>query len=189
VVTLIDHLLDAATLEVGRETLVREPVEVAAVVHDSLQIVGTHAREKGVGLRAAVPAGLTAWADRLKLEQVLVNLMANAVKFTPAGGEAVVSAEASGESTLLRVRDTGAGIRPEDLGRIFEPFFQGGEPQPPQPGERRARRTRGAGLGLAIVKRLVELHGGRVWAESEGPGRGSTFVVVLPRHQVDSAAA
>jgi len=188
-VTLIDHLLDAATLEVGRETLVREPVEVAAVVHDSLQIVGTHAREKGVGLRAAVPAGLTAWADRLKLEQVLVNLMANAVKFTPAGGEAVVSAEASGESTLLRVRDTGAGIRPEDLGRIFEPFFQGGEPLPPQPGDKRARRVRGAGLGLAIVKRLVELHGGRVWAESEGPGRGSTFVVVLPQAHADSAAA
>src|SRR5581483_8514763 len=96
-------------------------------------------------------------------------------KHTPAGGTVLVEGIRSAGQVELRVRDTGEGIPREHLMRIFEPFFQVESAD----GRRKAARG-GAGLGLAIVRQLVELHGGRMWAESEGPGRGSTFVVRLP---------
>ncbi len=176
---LVNNLLDAAKLASGRETLTLEPVDLAAVVRTSLEVVGTQARDKGVALRAAVPTGLRVPADALKLEQVLVNLLANAVKFTPAGGEVAVEAGGEGDGVLMRVRDTGEGIVREHLQAIFEPFFQ--------VGRRAARRPRGTGLGLAICRQIVELHGGAIWAESEGPGRGSTFTVRLPASSVGRA--
>ncbi len=174
---LIDDLLDLSKLVSGRETLALAPVAVATIMRESLDVVGAQARDKGVTVRAAVPAGLTVAADRLKLGQVLVNLLANAVKFTPGGGEVTVEGVAEAESVLIRVRDTGKGIVPEHLEAIFEPFFQAGPTQ--QSGDRRAH-PRGIGLGLAICRQIVTLHSGRIWAESEGPGRGSTFVVRLP---------
>ncbi|HWP34203.1 MAG TPA: GAF domain-containing protein, partial [Thermodesulfobacteriota bacterium] len=172
ILALINDLLDASKLESGRVTLALAPVRLAELVGRSLDVVGGQAREKGVTLRTEVPEDLALSADPLKLEQVLVNLLANAVKFTPAGGQVTVEARAAPDGVLLRVRDTGEGIAAEHLERIFEPFFQAGGPA--------GRRARGTGLGLAICRQIVELHGGRIWAESEGPGRGSTFTVRLP---------
>jgi PAS domain S-box-containing protein len=186
---LINDLLDASKLTAGQETLTRERVDLAEVVGHSLQVVGPQAGEKGVGLRAAVPEGLALSADRLKLEQVLVNLLANAVKFTPAGGTVTVEAGREADGVAMRVRDTGEGIAPDQLERIFEPFYQAGGLGESRITDRRARRVRGTGLGLAICRQIVTLHGGRIWAESEGPGRGSTFVVVLPQVASGAVAA
>jgi signal transduction histidine kinase len=189
-VSLIEHLLDVSKLGSGRVTLALEPVALATAVSESLAIVGAPAREKGVRLEANVPAGLRLGADRLRLEQLLVNLLANAIKFTPPGGRVVIEAEAEAGDVLIRVRDTGEGIRAEDLRAIFEPFVQGGEASPRGSHDRRTRRVKGTGLGLAICRQIVTLHGGRIWAESEGLGKGSTFVVSMPRGaEADSRAA
>ncbi len=186
---LVDDLLDVSKLTAGREPLALEPVDVAAAVAASVELVGAQARDKGVELRAAVPASLRLPADRPRLEQVLVNLLANAVKFTPAGGEVAVEAEAVADQVLIRVRDTGEGIEREHLRSIFEPFVQAGEAAGRGAGDRRTRRPRGTGLGLAICRQIVELHGGAIWAESAGPGTGSTFVIRLPRVPAASHAA
>ncbi len=186
---LINDLLDASKLASGREMLAREPVELAAVVRASLEVVGAQARDKGVGLRVEVPARLQLSADRLKLEQVLTNLLANAVKFTPAEGEVTVSAERGTTAVVLRVRDTGEGIARGHLEAIFEPFFQAGDQGSRVSPERRVQALRGTGLGLAICRQIVTLHGGRIWAESEGRGHGSTFTVWLPVAAVKGESA
>lgn len=170
---LVNDLLDASKLASGREALALERLELGEVVGASLAVVDGLARDKDVTLRATVPAGIHLVADRFRLEQVLLNLAANAVQFTPARGEVIVEAERSSEAVVIRVRDSGEGIPPEQLEAIFEPFVQ----------VRRSRgrqRPVGTGLGLAICRQIVALHGGRIWAESEGPGRGSTFTVSLP---------
>ncbi len=169
--TFINELLDVSKLTAGQAVLSVEPVDVAGAVADSLAVVSLQAREKGIEVQTRAPAGLRLSADRLKLEQVLVNLLANAIKFTPEGGMVIVEAEAESDAVLIRVRDTGEGIAREHLEAIFEPFFQA---------RQRNTRPRGTGLGLAICRQIVTLHGGRIWAESDGPGRGSVFTVRLP---------
>jgi signal transduction histidine kinase len=151
-------------------------------------MIGAQLRDKDLRLRVGIPAGLRVETDRVRLEQVLVNLLANAVKFTDAGGEVVVEAERDGEGVVLRVRDTGEGIAPDQLERIFEPFYQAGG-LGGRATDRRARRGRGTGLGLAICRQIVQLHGGRIWAESGGPGTGATFVVRLPAAPAGSQVA
>ncbi len=178
---LINDLLDASKLAAGEERLDRQPIPLAALVGASVEIVAAQARDRGIGIQRVVPEGLTMVVDRLKLEQVLVNLLANAVKFTPPGGEIAVDAQAVPQAVVVRVRDTGEGILPEDLERIFEPFVQ--------TGPRGVRRPRGTGLGLAICRQIVSLHGGTIHAESEGPGRGSTFVVRIPVPAAEHQAA
>jgi signal transduction histidine kinase len=178
---LINDLLDASKLAAGRERLSLASVDLADIVGASAEILGAQARDKGVDLRVEVPAGLSLSADRLKLEQLFTNLLSNAVKFTPSGGQVAVEALADGGRVLVRVRDTGEGVATEHLERIFEPFFQGDET--------RGRRPRGTGLGLAICRQIVTLHRGTIWAESEGPGRGSTFVVSLPAAIPEGRAA
>jgi signal transduction histidine kinase len=115
------------------------------------------------------PAARVVTADPLRLEQVLSNLLVNAAKYTAPSGEVELSANRDGSAVVIRVRDTGVGIPEELLTRVFDRFVQGDS------------RADGLGLGLTVVRRLVELHGGEVWAESAGVGRGSTFVVRLPQ--------
>ncbi len=174
-VRLIADLLDAFRLQAGQLTLGLEPLDLKAVVAEALVQVAPLAQAQGVVLIAEGAGGLTLVGDRLKLEQVVINLLTNAIKHTPAGGVIRVDGQGAGNEVQLRVRDTGDGIAREHLERIFEPFFQVGSAT----GYRKAA-GQGAGLGLALVRGLVALHGGRIWAESEGPGRGSTFVVRLP---------
>ncbi len=172
---LLTDLLDASRLAAGRLTLEPEPLDLHTVAEEAVAQAGPLAGEKGVALVGEVAGGLTLVGDRLKLEQVLINLLTNAIKHTPAGGTIRVEGRAVGEEVELSVRDDGEGIRPEHLERIFEPFFQVGSAT-----GRQKATGQGAGLGLALVRGIVELHGGRVWAESEGRGRGSAFVVRLP---------
>ncbi len=182
---LIEDLLDASTLAAGREHLALGPVDLSAVLAASADVIAAQAREKEVTLDIALGKSGPIRGDRLKLEQVFTNLLANAVKFTPPGGQVQISTSVEGEAAVIRVRDTGEGIGLEELERIFEPFYQARTAAP----EERSRRRRGAGLGLAICRQIVMLHGGRIWAESEGSGRGSVFVVQLPGTTTGERAA
>ncbi|HUG36972.1 MAG TPA: ATP-binding protein, partial [Candidatus Limnocylindrales bacterium] len=168
---LVDDLLDVARVASGKMAIARGPVdlrEVAAHCLDALTQAG-RTREHEVSL-AGGPAPVT--GDAPRLEQVVANLLDNALKYTPAGGRVTISTSRAGISAILRVTDTGSGIRPATLPHVFDRFTQ--EPQALD------RSRGGLGLGLALVKRLVELHGGTVSAASAGPGRGSEFTVRLP---------
>jgi signal transduction histidine kinase len=172
-VRLIEDLLDVSRIAAGKVDLRLAPVEVRGVLEAAADIVGPDAAAKGVRLDTALAADLgTIRADAARIGQVVGNLLVNAVKFTPTGGR--VDLRASREPGFVRIDvvDTGIGIAPELLPRVFDRFSQGGSEL--------AGRPAGLGLGLAIVRDLVELHGGTVGVASEGHGRGSTFTVVLP---------
>jgi CheY-like chemotaxis protein len=141
---------------------VQQAIEVSAPV---IEAAGLTLIEK---FDAAPGPALIVDGDGTRLALVLGNLLNNAAKFTPCGGRVTLAVRRDGEDAELRVTDTGIGIPPDMLGRVFEMFVQVG------------REHGGLGIGLTMVRRLVELHGGRVWAESEGEGKGSTFVVRLP---------
>ena len=178
-VRLVDDLLDVTRLATGKITLGRRPVDLAAVAR---RVVGTLAATTPT-LNVRSEAGAAVWieADETRLEQILTNLLGNAVKFTPAGGRVTVAVAARGGEAVLSVEDTGAGIPADLLPRIFDLFVQG------QTGLHRS--APGLGIGLTLVKRLVDLHGGRIEATSEGPGRGSVFTVRFPLRPAPHDAA
>jgi signal transduction histidine kinase len=170
---LVDDLLDISRVASGKIDLRREPVEIAAILERAVEMSRPLVEAAGQRLTVAGPSErLWLEADTARLVQVLSNLLNNAAKFTERGGQIWLTAEREGGDVLLRVRDTGAGISAEALPRLFDLFSQA---------ERTLERSQGGlGIGLSVVKRLVELHGGSVAAHSDGPGRGSTFVVRLP---------
>jgi PAS domain S-box-containing protein len=170
--SLINDLLDVSRVAFGKIRLERDAVDLAVMLDSIARAVTPEAERRQVMFRWHVerqPAAIL--ADPQRIRQVINNLVSNALKFTPAGGEVVVTLTHDDRVVTIAVRDTGEGIAPDVLGRIFEPFRQA-------PGT--AEEATGLGLGLAIVRELVELHGGSVRAESEGPGRGATFIVTLP---------
>jgi two-component system phosphate regulon sensor histidine kinase PhoR len=169
---LIEDLLDLAAVEQGRARLDLLPTSAAEAAAQAVAVVRPAAEAKRQTLRIDVPESLPdCLADRDRLAQVLINLLDNAIKFTPAGGDIGIEAHANGDRLEIAVRDTGPGIPPEDLGRIFERFYRV---------ERsRDRREGGTGLGLAIAKHLVQAMDGSLEASS-APGAGSTFRVTLP---------
>ena len=168
---LINGLLDLAKIEAGKMELNIEEVNINEVTDEALELVRPHADEKGLEVRAVIPQGLpNVWADRARVRQVLANMLANAVKFTERGAVSVAAAAAEGWVTVS-VADTGVGISPEAQAYVFDEFRQADSST--------TRRYGGTGLGLAISKRLVTLHGGRIWVDSE-VGRGSTFHFTLP---------
>jgi len=171
-VLLVDDLLDVSRITHGRIELKREPVELADLVSKGLEVASLLLENRRHHVRVEVPRGLVVDADPTRIAQVVSNLLTNAAKYTEPGGHIDVFAERLGDDIVLRVRDTGIGIEPRMLSRIFEVFVQ----------ETQAldRDQGGLGLGLAIVQNLVRLHGGTVAAASEGPGSGSEFVVTLP---------
>ena len=148
-------------------------MNVARIVDGALDAVRGAALAKGVELRASVDGTLRPIAgDAARLQQVVSNLVSNAVKFTPKGGRVDVAVRAEPDAVTIEVRDTGIGIAPEVLPRIFERFQQG---------DASSRRSQGGlGLGLAIVRHLTAMHHGSVVAASEGPGKGATFTLRLP---------
>jgi PAS domain S-box-containing protein len=198
--SLINDILDLSKVEAGKMELEPEEVILRNLLDSSLVMV----REKALQHRIELTTDLdgapeTFKADERKLKQVMYNLLSNAVKFTPDGGTITVSARPvsaeqiraavpggmeersslvldregrSGPWLALSVEDTGVGIRPEDLERIFLPFEQGDNSP--------ARKYQGTGLGLPLTRRMVELHGGAIWAESDGDGKGSAFRFVIP---------
>jgi signal transduction histidine kinase len=174
---LIDDLLDVSRAIAGRLRLDVRAVDLAALVDDAVETVRSAVDAKGQHVETAIAADLGAVAaDPDRLQQIVWNLVSNAVKFTPAGGRITIGARRDGDTVEIAVADTGAGIAPEFLPHVFERFRQ------QESGT--TRRHGGLGLGLAIVRLLVELHGGSVHAESDGPGRGATFRVRLPAKPV-----
>jgi signal transduction histidine kinase len=170
---LVDDLLDISTIAGGRLRLKLAETDVRAVVRDAVEAVAPSAHAKSIVVEVHSPPDVPPIvADPERLRQVIWNLLTNAIKFTPAGGRVRVSAASTPTGLELAVRDTGRGILPEFLPFVFDPFRQA------ESGSTRA--VTGLGLGLAIVHRIVEAHGGRVAAASDGLGRGATFTVYLP---------
>ncbi len=167
---LVKEVLDMSRIEAGKLELAREVVDVGAVVEECIDTARALAEGKPVRVDSDVTDGIPAVdADRTKLKQIVLNLVSNAVKFTPAG-RVLVRVRAEQDAVHLMVADTGPGIPSADLPRLFEPFTRI---------EHTARDADGVGLGLMLSKRLVELHGGRIWVESR-ERQGSTFHVTLP---------
>jgi len=177
---LINEVLDVARIEAGQLTLSPEPVGVHELVTESLNLVRPLARNRDIHLETLTGSGGAphVLADRQRLAQVLLNLLSNAVKYNRDGGRVTVAWRIVDDNVELRVSDTGPGIRPEQLSRLFTPFdrLDAGE------------AVEGTGLGLVLCKRLAEAMGGRMGVESY-PGRGSTFWISLPTIQAPAAPA
>jgi signal transduction histidine kinase/ActR/RegA family two-component response regulator len=170
---LINDLLDVSQLEAGRVEIDPRPTDMRQVAEQVTAVVGVTAQAKQIQISNELAANLPAvHADPGRVHQVLLNLLSNAVKFTPVGGAVRVYGGAHKDQVWTAVEDTGVGIAPAELARIWDPFYQVESPM--------RSRHGGSGLGLTIVRRLVELHGGLVRAESNGPNLGSRFVFTLP---------
>lgn len=169
---VIEDILDVARIEIGEVPLHEDVLDLYKCLDSAVRMVAPKADERRVQLAAELPAGLPRLrADPLRLRQVVLNLLVNAVKFTPPGGRVAIAASAGPKGMLLTVADTGIGIRPEDLDSIWNPFFQADASL--------SRRFGGTGLGLPIVRHYVEAHGGTITVDST-PGQGSTFTLWLP---------
>jgi signal transduction histidine kinase/ActR/RegA family two-component response regulator len=170
---LINDLLDLSRLQRGKISLNLETVSLAAIIDSAVETVRTDAAAKAIEIRLHVDDQLLfVEGDRLRLQQIAWNLLNNAVKFTPAGGNIEISLRSQGDSAVLLVTDTGQGIDVSFLPYVFEMFRQAD-------GSNR-RRHGGLGIGLALVRQLVQLHGGTIGAESDGPNKGSQFTIRLP---------
>jgi PAS domain S-box-containing protein len=173
--SLINDILDISKIEAGKTQLDLSAVHIKGLFENSLIMIKEKAFKHRIRLNLHIPeelAGLNITIDERKLKQILFNLLSNAAKFTPDGGAITVSAVRQNGNVLISVSDTGIGVEKELQERIFEPFYQA------QSGLK--DKTPGTGLGLSLSKRLVEMHGGRIWVESKGNGKGSTFFFTLP---------
>jgi len=167
---LIRDLLDVSAIEAGRLSIEPRAEAPAPIVAAAARMFGTALAERSISLELSVPDDLPLVdVDAARIEQVLVNLLGNAVKFTSPGGRIRVRATPSSSHLEMSVADSGIGIAFEEQGHVFERFWQA----------RHSMRRRGAGLGLAIAKGIIDAHGGRIWVTST-PGEGSTFTFTLP---------
>jgi signal transduction histidine kinase len=170
VATTLTTLMDISEAETGTMRLQRQPVVVAALVQEAVDLYADVAEDKQIVLEQEIPADLEIEGDAARLRQVLANLIDNALKYTGPGGRVRVTATGETARVTVRVEDTGIGIEPDDIPRVWDRLYRGD----------RSRSERGLGLGLSLVKAIVEAHGGRVAVESV-PGHGSRFSFVLPR--------
>ena len=170
---LIDDLLDVSRIITGKLRIDVRPIDPNSFIEAAVEAVRPAAEAKGVRLQKIIDTGVVSVAgDPVRLQQVVWNLVSNAIKFTPRGGRVQVRLERVNSHLEIAVSDTGAGIRADFLPHVFDRFRQADQ--------RASRQHGGMGLGLSIVRHLVELHGGTVRAESEGEGKGATFTVILP---------
>ncbi|MGC9976933.1 MAG: ATP-binding protein, partial [Syntrophales bacterium] len=177
--SLINDILDLSKVEAGKMELQLSPVVVGDLLAGSLVMIQEKAMKHGITLKTDIPEELSHFemrADERKFKQILFNLLSNASKFTPDNGAITLSArrmaEGEGEVIQVSVKDTGIGITPEYQGKVFESFYQVSGSL--------TSKTSGTGLGLPLAKSFVKLHGGRMWVESEGEGKGSQFYFTLP---------
>ncbi|HEV3436818.1 MAG TPA: HAMP domain-containing sensor histidine kinase [Gemmata sp.] len=172
-VQIVDDLFDACAGARGKLSLRRKDVDLVGIVAQATETAAHVLTKRRHKVTVSLPQKpVTVYADSLRLEQVLTNLLVNAAKFTDPGGDIRLTIEAEAGEVSVRVRDNGRGIHPDLLPVVFDLFQQGSDFT--------CHGTSGLGIGLALVKSLVELHGGRVTAYSDGPGTGSEFVVCLP---------
>jgi len=169
VVAMLETLMDISEAETGTLRLALEPLSIASLVSDAVDLYADLADAKAIALSARTPDNLIISADRNRMRQALANLLDNAVKYTPRGGRIEVVAEAAGPDAVIAVRDSGIGIAPEELPRIWDRLYRAD----------RSRSERGLGLGLSLVRAIVQAHHGRVEVEST-PGIGSAFKLILP---------
>jgi signal transduction histidine kinase len=169
---LIADILDVSRIVTGKLRLELRPLELAPLVQAALDAIGPAAEAKGIQLESSIEFHGSVLGDPDRLQQVIWNLVVNAIKFTPRGGRVAVTLDQPGASAVVTVSDTGEGISSELLPFVFDRFTQGDTSV--------TRLHGGLGLGLSIVRHIVELHGGRVQAHSDGKGRGSMFSVQLP---------
>jgi PAS domain S-box-containing protein len=180
--SLINDILDLSKIEAGKLELQLTEFDPSCLLNNSIYMVTEKSLNHGIKISTQISnVPKTIQADERKIKQIVYNLLSNAVKFTPDGGEIVLSASCNAvdrgpddppADLVISVTDTGIGIKPDDLDRIFSPFEQAENAL--------TRKYQGTGLGLALTKRFVTLHGGNIWVESEGEGRGSTFFVTIP---------
>jgi signal transduction histidine kinase len=169
---LAAELLNLARIESGLICLEREPLDMAPLLRDQVAFQLPRAEAESIRLELDAPPTLPLiLANRQNMEEVLSNLITNAIKYSPGGGRVTISASLTDDYLTIRVQDTGLGISPEDQTLIFQQFFRVKNEQ--------TRLIQGTGLGLAIVKRILESHEGRIKVDSR-PGEGSTFIVFLP---------
>jgi two-component system phosphate regulon sensor histidine kinase PhoR len=167
---MVAELIELSRIETGSIKLKLEPVNLNLLVGEAFNRLSTQAERQKVAVSTELSPDLPiVIADRERIQQVIINIVHNAIKFTPSGGKVVISTKERGESVVSEVSDTGIGISKEDLPHIFERFFKAD----------RSRSSSGTGLGLAIAKHIVQAHGGNIWVQSE-EGKGSTFGFSLP---------
>jgi signal transduction histidine kinase len=182
-IRLIEDLVDIARISSGKMSLVAAPLDLHHPLESAIEILGTALTEKQIELNVQLNAAPSVCnGDLVRLQQVFWNLIHNAIKFTPAGGRISVSTRNVGANVAVEIADTGIGIDPADVARVFAAFEQGATaPRDP---------CAGLGLGLAICKALVEAHGGTTSVASEGKGRGATFSITLPLlHETNATAS
>ncbi|WP_128928417.1 ATP-binding response regulator [Bradyrhizobium guangxiense] len=170
--TMVDHLISDAMADAFDITIRREPVDVAGLVKEVADANQPLAVNKQQTISVTAPPNIVTMCDTDRIREAIDNLISNAIKYSPIGGKIDVAVSHEGSDTIVRVSDEGAGLSPEDLGRLFGRFQR-----------LSAKPTAGessTGLGLSIVKRIVDMHGGDVTADSDGPGKGSTFTITLP---------
>lgn len=170
---LVDDLQELSRVEAGAYEMDLHPVDLASLINTVVKRLGGQFENKGVKLTFNLPSDLPPiQADTDRIIQVLTNLVDNALRYTPEGGEVTLLASRSGGQVQVTVKDTGVGIPPEHLPHVFTRFYR--------IDKSRSRQAGGSGIGLTITKHLVEAHGGRIWVESEGKGQGSAFTFTLP---------
>ena len=176
---IINDILDFAKAEAGQLVLFESNVDVQQVAQAIERLLGPRARDSGIELNMRIPADLPMiWCDERKLKQMLLNLVNNAVKFTPSGGVVEISAHLDPEGFVVAVRDSGIGIAAGDIERVLEPFVQAETTL--------SRRQEGTGLGLALVKSMIEIHGGRLRLDST-LGNGTAAELVFPAERISAA--
>jgi signal transduction histidine kinase len=179
---LMDSLLTLARADEGRLPLAVEDCDLRELVAEASETASMLAEAAGLTVLTTMPESPVAFrADRNRIRQLLLNLVTNAVKYTPAGGEIALGLEQQGDNVILTVADTGIGIAAGDLQHIFDRFWRA------DPARSRAVESAGTGLGLAITKWVAEAHGGTIAVQSR-PGRGTLFTVTLPRHPAPAAS-
>ena len=176
---IINDILDFAKAEAGQLVLFESNVHVLTVAQGIERLLGPRARDSGINVQIRIPTDLPLlWCDERKLKQMLLNLVNNAVKFTPSGGVVEISARAEAEGYVLAVRDSGIGIAEADLGRVIEPFVQAETTL--------SRRQEGTGLGLALVKSMMEIHGGQLKLKST-LGNGTSAELAFPAERISAS--
>ena len=169
---LINDILDISKIEAGKMELYPEIVDIRKSVSEIVTMTESLASRKNIAVDIDMPDDMPLIsADKSKIKQIMYNILGNAIKFTDNGGNVYINLSNDDENVIMSITDTGIGISPEDQNKLFKPFSQIDTSI--------SRRFEGTGLGLALVKELIELHGGRIWVESEA-GKGSTFSFRLP---------